>query len=198
MQALESQSLAVFGGSTLIGITPAPFKPIVDFFVRRWCNYYSWRINNICSPFIHGRIETTIKAGSDVKSNTGELVSNTLSSDRPSSPLTITIFSLTSISLFHLTERRIAVDHRRIHLTKRPLAALIKTHLRPSHNHQQSHTAGYHFHPTAPTSLPRLFRSGRWICRHPEGRVQISSRGHRWEMDIGSAPKAQTLGFCAS
>ncbi|KAI0965811.1 cytochrome P450 [Xylaria arbuscula] len=73
LKALEGQSLALFGGSTLIGIAPRPLKPVVGFFVRQWCNYYSRTINTICSPLIQDRIEATTRAGSDFQSNTGVL-----------------------------------------------------------------------------------------------------------------------------
>ncbi|KAI0407415.1 cytochrome P450 [Xylaria palmicola] len=61
LQSPESQTTAFFGGSLLISMTPMLFRPIVGYFVHKWCAYYSRKIAKICAPHIERRVRETTK-----------------------------------------------------------------------------------------------------------------------------------------
>ncbi|KAI0200204.1 cytochrome P450 [Astrocystis sublimbata] len=56
---LESQSVALFGGATLISITPKLLRPMVGYLVRLWCSYYAKAFAKLCAPYIEARIKGT-------------------------------------------------------------------------------------------------------------------------------------------
>lgn len=59
LQSLEAQSTALFGGATLISITPKIFRPITGYLVKLWCTYHAKKVTKICRPYIEKRISET-------------------------------------------------------------------------------------------------------------------------------------------
>ncbi|KAI1655455.1 cytochrome P450 [Daldinia decipiens] len=59
LASLEGQSVALFGGSMLISITPTLFRPVTGYLVKLWCWYHARKIAKICGPYIEARIRET-------------------------------------------------------------------------------------------------------------------------------------------
>ncbi|KAI0179430.1 cytochrome P450 [Hypoxylon sp. FL1284] len=69
LASLEGQSVALFGGSMLISITPTLLRPITGYLVGLWCTYYARDFAKICAPYIEARTRGTIQAKARVDSD---------------------------------------------------------------------------------------------------------------------------------
>jgi hypothetical protein len=47
----------MFGGSTLISITPGFLRPLTGQLVRWWCLYHARRITKMCTPHVERKIQ---------------------------------------------------------------------------------------------------------------------------------------------